>query len=329
MDIRKLVGMGILAGALGLAGCGDDDGGSDAGGGGTDGGGTDAGPMDPDLPLAQVGDDISPDDPQAIDPATAMPADFSCVGSVTAPADDGAEISFTLTMEDFQEGNPVPDVCVEFYPDNTLDTDDTCDGMTTDEEGNITVMDNAGSWYAYRVFPHTGPTPATTVVGSVQYNEASPDSDGGDATGNSVSQATINLIPTVLGFRRAEGTAVLAGTLSDCNDDPVYGTIIRVYSPDGTLIAEGRRQSEPHFRYFDGDDFPNGSQPWSHRDGLYAAANLPVSDMPVFVELWGRTAEGAPLELLGCETARLFADTVTILNVGPKRSDGPTCPGEM
>jgi hypothetical protein len=45
------------------------------------------------------------------------------------------------------------------------------------------------------------------------------------------------------------------------------------------------------------------------------------------VEAWGRVTPGGPVELLGCEQVDLFADTVTIINVGPLRADGATsCP---
>ena len=316
--------------------CGDDDGTTEVDSGmvGIDAGprvdgapGIDSGPPADDLPPVQTGD-VLDGEPQLIDPATAMPADFSCMGTRTQPA-GGADLSFTFTVEDFQEGNPAPDVCFEFYTDNVVPMDDgTCDGMTTDDSGNATVSDAAGSWYAYRVFPKMGPTPATTVVGSVQYNEPAPDMMGETATGNSVSQATINLIPTVLGFRRAAGTAVLAGQVQDCADDPVYGAHIRAYTADGTEIVEGMRQSDPHYRYFDGNDFPNSTQPWSHVDGLFAAANFPAdaAGTPFFLELWGRLTEDGPVMLLGCEEGRLFPDTVTILNIGPLRSDGPACP---
>jgi len=327
--------------ALALVGCGDDDGpGTDAGIIGMDvGPGADGGPPAEELPPAQVGADIlgscsgGATECQLIDPATAAPADFSCLGTVTEPA-AGASIAFKLEIQDFQEDNPVPDVCVKFYADNVVPPTDTCDPSTdlvSDVSGQVDVMDEADSWYAYRIFPQTGPTPATTVVGSVQYNEPSPSAAGTVASGNSVSQATINLIPTVLGFRREAGTGVLAGTITDCGDDNVYGTRIRMYDSDGTRIEEGTSGSEPHYRYFDGDDFPNSTQPWSHIDGLFVAANLPVpaDNRPIFLELWGRLSADGPEQLLGCESGNLFEDTVTILNLGPLRSDGPACPNVM
>ena len=335
MELRASLIAAALAALSVNAGCGDDSGSTPDAGPGVDSGGVDAGTADagPMLPPLQKGDvhpGSEPEEAFLIDPATAVPADFSCMGTRTEPA-EGASISFTLTVEDFQEGNPVPEVCVEFYPDNVVATGDTCEGMTTDASGNVTVMDAADSWYAYRVFPKDGPTAATTVVGSVQYNEPAPAMEGGSATGNSVSGATIELIPVVLGFNRAAGTAVIAGQVHDCVDDPVYGAHVRIYDASGNLIPEGTGNREPHYRYFDGEDFPSSEQPYSHVDGLYAIANLPVpsAGTAFFMELWGRTTADAQLELLGCEQGTLYADTVTILNIGPMRSDGPTCPSAM
>jgi len=320
MQMCRLLGPAVLGIAAVLVGCGDDAGPVDSGMQGPD----------DDLPALQFGPDISLDDAQLIDLATAMAADFSCLGTLTQPA-PGAVISFNMTVKDFQEDNPVPDVCIKFYADDVVPATDTCNpasDLVTDVDGVVTVMDAARSWYAYRIFPQMGPTPATTIVGSVQYNEASPSDASGQVDGNSVSQATINLIPTVLGFRREAGTAVVAGTINDCGDEPVYGARVQLYAASGEPIAEGRLGSEPHYKYFDGDDFPNSTQPWSHRDGLFVIANLrvPADGTPFFMELRGRLTEGGEVQVLGCEQGTLFADTVTILNVGPTRSDGPACP---
>mgnify|MGYP002831985171 CR=1 FL=1 len=84
---------------------------------------------------------------------------------------------------------------------------------------------------------------------------AAPEADGGSAEGNSVSQATLDLIPTVLGFSQVPGTAVVAGTVFDCAGDPVYGAEVRLYREDGSPILEGTANADPHYRYFDGDDF--------------------------------------------------------------------------
>ena len=325
------------------AGCGDDDGGPTDAGGDTDAGpGVDAGPREPGfgpnleppagpLPAAQTApcpdatreDCISLDDDTMI--AMGAPADLSCVGMRTEPM-RGAEQAFTLQIRDCQEDDPTPDVCVEVYGDNLVPTGTTsCGGMTTDAMGQIMAMAGAGGWYAYRVFPKPGMTPATTVVGSIQYNEQAPSMAGDTSQGISISGSTINLIPTLLGFTRTPGTAILAGTFTDCNDDPVYGARIQVRTPDGTLITEGSAGREPHYRYFNGTSFPSGRQPWTHIDGLFALANAAPSNMPVTVEVYARRMPGGPVELVGCEQGVLLADTGTILNISPLRSDGPDC----
>jgi hypothetical protein len=258
-----------------------------------------------------------------------MPPNFMCDGIDTAPA-GGAEISFTFHVQDFQEDTATSGVCVKFYPDNVLNADPCTPGsgmdFMSDAMGNFTVMDMADSWYGFRIFPKTGPTPTTTVVGSIQINESAPSAAAGTVEGNSVSQATLNLIPAVLGFARAPDTALIAGTAYDCDEEPMYGVQVRLFNADRTPIPEGSRRPDPHFRYFDGEDFPNGDQPWTHVDGLYAIGNIPVpaDGQPIYVETWGRQTADAEEEMIGCERVPVIADTVSIINVAPRRMDGPT-----
>ncbi|MCS6798195.1 MAG: hypothetical protein NZ898_06660 [Myxococcota bacterium] len=324
---------------LGLGACGGDDGGG--GGGGTDSGVTDAGGDggsmgDPwnapgerrPFPDTSIDGEQDPDNRYEPLPGSTRPPDFSCDGMHTAPA-EGSPISFTFHVQDFQEDTPTSGVCVKFFPDNVV-TDAPCmpgsgTDFMTDMMGDFTVMDAAGSWYAYRIFPRMGATPATTVVGSVQINEPAPMMAGGRVVGNSVSQATINLIPAVLGFGRVAGTGLIAGTAYDCDQEPLYGVQVRLFTADRTPIVEGTRRMDPHFRYFDGEDFPSADQPWTHVDGLFAVGNIPVpaDNQPIYVETWGRQTPGGPVEMIGCERIRVFADTVAIVNVMPKRMDGP------
>lgn len=312
--------------ALVLAGgCGDDAGGEDAGPRPMDGGGTDAGPGEVTLPEAQLGN-YEPAEPMGFDPTG--PANYACHGSGVTPT-PGDAVSFTLRIEDFQEGNPLEGVCLKFYADNDVPVSDSCDGdaVMSDEDGEVTVMGMEGGWYAYRVFPKEGPTAGLTVSGSVQFNEVTP-GEGGSQAANAVSQATLDLIPTVLGFPRSPGTAIVAGAVRDCDDENVFGTQIRLYRADGSEILEGRMASDPHIRYFDGDDFPSAMQQWTNGDGLYASANIPVPSegAGVLIEVWGRRSGDAEPVLLGCEEGRVYADTVTIVNVTPLRSDAPACP---
>lgn len=333
MEMRtRQLGM-VLGLALSIASCGDDDG--DAPDSST--------PTPPTPPPADTGPrqdgETPPPPPPSFDfPAevpvaerqdTGMPADYDCLGMNEAPAGGDTLNMFDMAVSDFQTGDSVPEATVQFFPDNLIL--DTCSGDClegeTNEMGIVGGRGQADGWFAYRVLPKMGPTPPSTIVGAVQYNETTPE-DGGMWEGNSVSEATLRLIPTVFGFRRAPDTALVAGTIYDCNGDAVRGGVIRMFLPDGSEVVEGAAMSDPHHEYFDGEEFPSPDQIHTNTDGLYASANVPASgDEPMRIEVWGRLEAGGPPVLLGCEVGRTFVDTVTIMNLTPTRADGPDACG--
>lgn len=256
----------------------------------------------------------------------AAPADYACRGTSTEPT-AGEDIDITMNLLFFGDATPARNVHAWFFPDNVVrDTCDpaVCQDITSSMDTGIApVSARANGWYAYRVFARPGATPGATVVDSVQYNEPAPAAAGGSIDGNAVSLQTVNLIPAVLGFPRQPGTSLMAGTVIDCEGDLVVGALIRVFSGD-TEIAEGPANPDPHYRYFNGDSTPDGEALWTNADGLFAAVNIPVPDdatSQLRIEAWGRpTAADEPIRL-GCEAVRVLADAVTIINVGPLRSD--------
>lgn len=319
MTVRKLGWLSLVSViAFGWTGCGDDD--STADDDVEDSGPATDSPMGSDagLPVAQFGD-VNNADPNFIDPATAMNADYSCLGAATAPT-AGDSIDFEMLIHDFQNGedDPTPNVCVEIYTDNVVPVDDECTGDTTDSEGHLTVTAPASGWFAYRVFPNED----DGVAGSIQYNENAPSSPSGSGDGVSVSESTLALIPAVLGLRREAGTSIVAGRVFDCADNDIYGTHVRIKLEDGTYIDEGDLATDPHYRYFNGDSGPDDDQPWTHVDGLYGVINVPAMETPVTVEAWGVPAGSTEQVLLGCEQGLVLPDTITVLNIGPLRSDG-------
>ncbi|MAQ16865.1 MAG: hypothetical protein CMN30_18990 [Sandaracinus sp.] len=317
-----------MALAVGAFGCGDDDGDGttpteDMGTGGTDmevpaggfPGTTPAG-----LPAYALGEGVS-----GTMAMTTSAADYSCAGSRTAPA-GGADATFTMEIREFRGGTAVEGLCVKFFPDNVVDLGADCDpgsDFVTDASGNISVTAPAGGWYSYRVFPSA----SDEIVDSFQINELAP-ADGGTNDGISVAESTLRLIPAVLGVQAATGTTLVAGTAQDCNGEPVYGAIAAIYREDGTFIAEAGGNTSPKYRFFDGDGTPSTAQRWTHVDGLFGGINMPVDagGENLLVELWGMNDAGE-LEVIGCETVPAAPDAVAIVNVGPLRADGPTCPG--
>ena len=284
------------------------------------------------LPVLQHGERYDDESRQhLIDPATARLADYSCRGSVTAPA-RGPSVGFSIEVRDFQSGSPVPDVCLRLYADNSVPNESSCissGGVVTGASGLASVNGPANGWFSVRVFPVAGVTPSSTVVQSIIHNQAAPSAAGGLATVTAVSQATLDLIPTIYGFPRQAGTTVIVGRVFACSEpsEGVYGASIRVARDDGSYIDEGTSRTDPHYRYFDGSQFPEPSRRYTHVDGLYIVTQIPPGTGSVFVEAWGRSTTTSMPVIIGCERARVFSDSVTEIEIGPLRRDGPPCPG--
>ncbi len=300
--------------ALGLSACG--------GGGGSDAG-SDTGVMLSDLPPLEA----------YTEGATAFEAttaDYSCLGTRTAPT-GGAPIDVEFQLRDFQDGFEVPGATVWLFDDNMIANEcvGACQNFTTDGLGNATVRLPAGGWYAYRVLPFDGPTARTTVFGVFQYNEPAPMAAGGAVEGNSISGTTIDLIPALLGITREAGRAIVAGRFTDCVDEHNIANLqVRIYDPDGNFIQPGGRTTDPNYHYFMGlvtGNVPDQTAQFSASDGLYVVPQVPlVDDRPYRVEAWGNL-DGVE-QRISCESARLFTDSITILNLGPMRADpDPVC----
>jgi hypothetical protein len=251
--------------------------------------------------------------------------DLSCQGVHTAPTATGTAAGFTLAVKDFQTGNAVPGAKVHFFADNAIPTDPTAGTIiTADSSGNAAVSAIPGSWYGYYIEGNS-PSGTSTTVPSIQINETTPTA-GGTATGNSVSQATVSLIPLTVGRMRATNTAMLSGTVYDCNEKPVQGAVVRAFNAAGDLIAQGTTSTSTIYAYFGENGLPtsNEAQPYSNTNGLYGALNVPIANDgdTVRVETWAIV--GGEPTMIGCESLRMFKNVVAIVNVMPQRADGPS-----
>jgi len=317
----KSLGIALaLSGGLMLGGCDDDGGGDDAGPPvGTDGGGggTDAGPPPAGAVVGYGSSRMMLTD-----------ADFSCRGTPTAPDDSAAAVSFMGAVTDFQSENPVEGLTVHFFPDNTPAEGCTgsCIELTSDAMGNISAMDNEGSWYAYRILAGMGTQAGLSAeyIEVVQINEPTPGA-GGTATFNAVSANTRNTIVTLLGVSLEDGTATITGQLTDCGGENIANANIRVFeATSGTEITLGTGRTGPREFYFSGG-LPGSRETATNVDGLYGAANLQIpSDGLMRVELWGSLTDGGAQEMLSCEVTEVIEDGITIVNASPTRADGPS-----
>jgi hypothetical protein len=248
-------------------------------------------------------------------PGPSLPADYGCLGLTTAPT-TGAQRTFTLVIRDFQSNSRVAGLCVNVYPDNHVPASDTCSGVMTDGEGEVQVT-NHGGWFAYRLFP------TDTTMGVVQRNVMSGEA-GASVGGNSVSTTTAGLLAALVGRQRAEGTAAFAGTIYDCNADPVQGAEVHVAYGD-SIVAAGPGSLDPMYVYFSDANLPVADQPHTNTNGLFLALNIPVPTQGEVSQVIGcGKVDGQNVEVIGAEETPTFADTYNILSLHPRRADGPT-----
>lgn len=285
-------------------------------------------PSDPDCTPDAGSEEDAGSTSQPVVMADGAPADFSCIGVPTAPPDTGAVVTFTGLADDFQDGGPVEGLTIQVFPDNNPTTDGTCAApcfeVTSGADGTFSVMDNEGSWYAYRVEAGEGTymgAPAQFIEAVVRNNVVPAAAE--EDTFLAVRASSRDVVISLLGVTVEPGTATVTGAIADCAGNEVSNAKLRLFDSSGQ-IDTGFDRTGPREFYFNGESFPAARQELTNTDGLFGVANVPIpGDGVVRVELWGVIEDGGEPVLLGCEETNAIADGITTALVGPLRADAP------
>jgi hypothetical protein len=224
-------------------------------------------------------------------PMISVSPDESCVADVPV---DG-------TVVDFESEDPVTDAKVElFLGDEITPTADK--EATSDGSGKVT-FDSAPTCtpISYRV--STDPDLEETKV-TIQAHEVFSFGEVINAEFDSVSYATFNIIPSLLGVSVEPGKGIVAGGAYDCNGDPIEGVqaIARsIDDPSGYF-------EDQVVKYFV-KSFPNRNQLYTSEDGLWVIVNVPPSD--AVVELWVTDGAGGHY-MIGTTKLLVEADSINI-----------------
>jgi hypothetical protein len=305
---------------VGIGGCGAQPGSADAGL-----------PTDaslPDLPPARVGR-AGPED--GIDPTTARPADYGCLGRATAPP-ALRDATFSLEVDDFTSPAFIAGIQLCVHPDDQLPRTPSCDppGMmlTTDAMGRAVVTAPAQSWMAIEVFAQDDSTGVERVT-SLGRHYRTPNDGEMPRLNIAMASSLLDLIPVVTSAVRVMGAGVGGGSITDCNGTPVHGARFRLVRPDGTYLEIDGRRDGPRLGYFS-SGLPVGTRSFTNIDGNFAAVNLPIEDgvaTEYLVEAWARLTATSDPQLVGCESLLVRPDSISTTRLGPLRADGPSCPG--
>jgi len=139
------------------------------------------------------------------------PANLDCLGKPDDVVATTVQVVLSTRVDDFQSGNPVPGTVVTAF--NGQNTSDMIAGpVTSDGNANLMLtfqpgvkrfgfkMTNSNSLDTLLLNQTLEPNAAAQMIGHIQ----------------SVSTATAQTLPALIGVSRTQGTGILAGAVRDC-----------------------------------------------------------------------------------------------------------------
>lgn len=297
--------------SLSLTACGGDDGGSTP-----DAGDVDIGFNLPTVTL-KANEEVSEDQWMEVGDA-----DLSCLGTPSDDAPSTVEVMLTTKVTDFQTGNAVPNATVEVFKNQDymtvvdMATSDSTTAMVT-----LTLPEGV-TRFGYRMT-------SSSSMETFLLNQTLPSpSEMNQTVGNiqSVSKATAQTLPALIGQTRTEGTGVVAGALRDCQGREISGFIATMSSTSGAVnIVTG---SDTY--YFDsavGLPVHHNRQKYASGDGLFMIIEIPGSTGKGYVQMWGFPTEAdmamgmAGLKLIAELEVPVVPDTVITGSYEPLRTN--------
>ncbi len=287
--------------------------------------------------------------------AVAMPAmlDLSCLGTATVPT-GGAAVSAMLNVTEYVAMTPIRNTVVDLYTNDMIMgtcTAPTCITATTDLMGHATVIAPGGGWVAVHIIPatptncagaadqaacgalpncgwDTHATPNACAVSSdtaevLAYNQTWPTTAGATFGTYGFSPMSIGLISSLLGRTLQTTTAgAVSGQVNDCMGHNMANAEARVFHGTTQVVTGASTdRASPRITGLMGTSATRTGLTGS--GGTFVGANMPVGD-DYHVEIWGVRAAGGAVELIGCEEGRVVAGAITVLVIGPLRTDYAT-----
>ena len=244
-------------------------------------------------------------------------ADLSCLGTASSDVGTAAQMMYSTTVKDFQSGNAVPQATVIAF--DGVDTATQFDMQTSDASGNVTFTIPAGT---KRVgFKMTADSVMPTFLLNQYFSTCTATPCTTPNKIQSVSNATAQTLPALIGETRTPGTGVLAGALRDCMQHEMSNFIATVSST--SHMATPLVGAEAYY-FSAGVDLPvhHSQQDASSGDGLFMAIQLPPM-ATAYVQMWGFKSDADITSGTLTEVAELqvpvLADTVITGSYEPLR----------
>ena len=293
--------------------------------------GDDGGSSTPDAPMMAEGGFTKPTAPLKSNMEVSKnnwteigPADLSCLGTPNADMATTVAVTLTTKVNDFQSGNAVPGTVVTAFRDqNTADV--IAGPVTSDGNANVTLMfptgvkrfgfkmTNSNSLDTLLLNQTLAPNMATQMITQIQ----------------SVSTATAQTLPALIGVSRTPGTGILAGAVRDCKGDEMSNYIATVSSTEATTSS-----SVDVVKHLDGVATyyfsPTAGLPVRHRQQAHSSKNglfMAIEMQPTptaYVQVWGYKNDADlaadKLSLIAQLKSAVIADVVITGSYDPLRT---------
>lgn len=258
----------------------------------------------------------TPPTPDPLAAPTGSTLDLSCLGTATVPA-GGAATTATVEVTEYVSMQPITSTTLELYADDAITgtcTAPNCVSGMTDAAGHVDLSAPAGGWVGLHILP------STDSAEVLAYNQTWPTTAASTFPTAGFSASSISLVSSLLGRTFQTATAgAISGQVNDCMDNHLANAEARVFHGAERIVnGPSCDRTSPRITGLMGTSPTR--QGFTGSGGTFVGANVPVGD-DYHVEIWGvRTAGGAE-ELIGCEEGRVVAGAITVLVIGPLRSD--------
>lgn len=215
--------------------------------------------------------------------------DLSCLGVARVDPPLGSAAMLTATVRDFQSGNTVPGASIAAFdkanPSSLLDT------ATADGSGVAMLTIAPGTTrFGYRV-EGTNSRPTFT------FEQLLPRSGAQAVTVTSLSSATVQTLPALVGVSTSPTSALVLGTITDCQGHLLSNAIATVSGLTGMAMHLPGADTY-YFSESVGLPVRHTQQAATSRNGQFMVIELPPRTNAV-VQVWGfRSAADLPANLV-------------------------------
>lgn len=246
------------------------------------------------------------------------PADLTCLNTPSADLPTTVAVALTTKVDDFQSGNAVPGTSVTVFPNQ-----DTASpfGPAVVSDGNAMLTVNVPVGTKRFGFKMTNASSLDTLL----LNQTVKPNDAVQTLSRiqSVSTATAQTLPALIGVSRTAGTGILAGAVRDCAGKEMSNFVATVSSTDAT-VTHLPGVDTYYFSASVGLPVRHSQQDYSSKNGLFMAIEMAPTST-AYVQVWGfktqADVDAGTLSLIAQLKTAVIADVVITGSYDPLRTN--------